>query len=431
MRVRPATWGRISQPRIGLLIAVCMLACKAEPPATQPDAATTPPPQSTIPGGTSAEKPPHDTERLCQLVLEWSIPPAYDVRVPATFEVRDADGNEQYSGDAEVWVRGRSSAQVAKPGYGVELPEPANLLGMGAERDWVVDGLYYDRLLVRDKLGYDLLRGLGEAAAESSLCELTLNGYPFGVHALVERIERDDDRVDIEDGAVSGDAFVVTQTDHECFFTNTVTYGCWKLVSPDQEALGDVEETALWEAFAAWERGASAGAPVSEFVDVDSAVNAVLIEEFFKNEDAFYTSMHAWKDTGGTVHFLPWDLDMTFGQFPYYGNGDYARHDVWIGYRPQLWAWMADDPEFSALLAARWRELRLGPLADDAWPARITELQDILGPAIERNDDLWPIESINYGTYFYEVDSYADEDAHVRAWITDRLLWMDAHIDDW
>jgi spore coat protein H len=345
--------------------------------------------------------------------------------------VYDEDGAEQYAGSAEVWIRGRSSSRVSKPGYGVELPASVNLLGMGAERDWVVDGLYYDRLLVRDKLGYDLLRELGEAAAESSLCELTLNGAYFGVHALVERIERDDDRVDIEDGALTGDAFVVTQTDHECFYTNAVTYGCWKLVSPNETDLGDLEESALWEGFAAWERAVYRAEPVADHVDVDSAVNAVLIEEFFKNEDAFYTSMHAWKNTAGTIHFLPWDLDMTFGQFPYYGNGDYARHDVWIGYRPELWSWMADDPVFSARLSERWAELRAGPLSDESWPARIDHLQSILGPAIDRNDAVWPIESINYGTYFYEVDSYADEDAHVRDWIALRLAWMDEHLADW
>lgn len=384
-----------------------------------------------LPSGGEAPEEGPDTDRLCALSLSWADPPAYDVAVPARFTVADADGVEQYAGDAEVWIRGRSSSRVAKPGYAVELPEAVNLLGMGAERDWVVDGLYYDRLLVRDKLGYDLLRELGEPAAESALCELTLNGAYFGVHALVERIERDDDRIHIDDGAVTGDAFVVTQTDHECFYNNAVTYGCWKLVSPDDDTLPDLQETAIWERFAAWERGVYLGVPVADFVDLDSAVNAVLVEEFFKNEDAFYTSMRAWQDTGGTVHFLPWDLDMTFGQFPYYGDGSYARHDVWIGYRPQLWAWMAEDPEFSARLVDRWAELRAGPLADEAWPARIDTLQAILGPAIERNDAVWPIETINYGGYFYEVESYADEDAKVRDWITRRLAWMDAQIADW
>jgi hypothetical protein len=92
---------------------------------------------------------------------------------------------------------------------------------------------------------------------------------------------------------------------------------------------------------------------------------------------------------------------------------------------------MAEDPEFSARLVDRWAELRAGPLADEAWPARIDTLQAILGPAIERNDAVWPIETINYGGYFYEVESYADEDAKVRDWITRRLAWMDAQIADW
>ena len=167
------------------------------------------------------------------------------------------------------------------------------------------------------------------------------------------------------------------------------------------------------------------------WIDIARAVDAVLIEEFFKNEDAFYTSMHMWKDDGGLLHFVPWDLDMTFGQFPYYPYGDYGNVHIWIDYRPQLWATIGADPVFRARLVERWVELRSGLLATNAVLARIDRLQAILGPAIARNDEVWPIEAINYGGWFYEVSSYADEDAHVRAWLTERLSWMDANIADW
>jgi hypothetical protein len=423
-------------PAIVHVFIPALLSCVATPteldPHTGLDTTVDIPPEAdaaveVLPAAEPVEALP-DTERLCQLALTCDTMPAFDTRVACTLRVAAEGGRVDWDGDAQVWIRGRSSSSVAKPGYGVELPEPTDLLGMGGERDWVIDGLYYDRLLVRDKLGYDLLSAMGGWAPESALCELTLNGAYFGVHALVERIERDDDRLDIADGSASGDAFVVTQNDSECLHTNTTTYGCRKLVSPDDGNLTADARVALEAWFVDWEASIVAGEPVSTYIDVDSAVDAVLIEEFFKNEDAFYTSMHAWKDEGGTLGFVPWDLDMTFGQFPYYPYGDYANVHAWIEYRPLLWTTIAADPEFHARLAERWAEVRAGPFATDAVLARLDALEAILGDAIVRNDEVWPIEQINYGGWFYEVDSYADEDAHVREWATERLIWMDANI---
>lgn len=396
----------------------------------------------TIPGLPAV---PAATEALCQIALDCDVLPTRDTKVPCRLRVARADGTVDWDGPAEVWVRGRSSSQVVKPGYGVELRDAggadaaADLLDMGGESDWVVDGLYYDRLLVRDKLGYDLFRAFSPdgRAAESALCELRRNGEYFGVHSLVERVKRDDDRIYIADGSTTGDSFVLTQTDEDCFYTNRTTYGCWKLVSPDDGDLTPDGAAALAAWLAGWEDdilAVEAGADPAllwERVDMDSAVDTLLLEELFKNEDAFYTSMHLWKDAGGKVHFVPWDLDMTFGQFPYYPYGDYGNPEVWIDYRPPMWATMGLDPVFRARLAERWAELRAGLLSEAALFGEIDRLQAILGDAVGRNFAAWPIASIDYGDWFYEVESYEDEDAHVRAWLTRRLAWMDANIGAW
>ena len=419
-----------------LLLGCVQTAAPVDSPAPLADD-----PTEVIPAADPGPEPPLETERLCRLDLECAVLPTRDVKVPCALTVTTESGNVEYSGSAEVWVRGRSSSQVAKPGYGVELNDgamvavSANLLGMGSDSDWVIDGLYYDRLLIRDKLGYGLFRSWGgkeQYAAESALCELWRNDDYFGVHALVERVKRDDDRVDIADGSESGEAFVLAQIDEDCFYTNTATYGCWKLVSPG-DPTGESEE-AMRRFLAGWEAHVLAApslgdwSQVWETTDMDSVIDTVLIEEFFKNEDAFYTSMHLSRDAGEGIRFIPWDLDMTFGQFPYYPYGNYGAYDVWIGYRPPLWTQFALDPEFRERLGARWAELRAGSLDEGAIYARMDALQAILGDAIRRNDEVWPIESINYGGWFFEVSSYADEDAYVREWMHQRLAWMDANI---
>lgn len=430
--------------RYDVRVILLLAAACTRPTVSLPDRES---PEDPVDTGVAAEdlpasdapEPEPFTEQLCQLTLDCPDGLIRDVRTACTLQVRTEAGDVQWDGPASVWIRGRSSASVVKPGYGVELRDEAgedvgaDLLGMGGEADWVIDGLWYDRLLVRDKLGYDLFRSWNDEGrtAESALCELTLNGAYYGVHALVERVERDDDRVDIDDGRESGLAFVLTQLDEDCFYTNTTTYGCWKLVSPDAEAMSPEGAAALTTWLTELEAAITAGDAdgIWARVDRDSVIDTILLEEFFKNEDSFYTSMRSWKDTDGKLHFVPWDLDMTFGQFPNYY--DYGNPHRWIQYRPPLWVAMAATPGFHDRLAERWAELRAGPLAQDAVFARIDALQAILGPAIERNFTTWPISGIDYAGLFYPVTTYDEEDDHVRAWIELRLAWMDDNVASW
>lgn len=398
--------------------------------------------------GDSAEPEESDPlDGLCQLAMDCTdVVDSETEKVPCTLTVTDQDGVVWYDGGAVAWIRGRSTSYVPKKQYGVELRDErdesvaADLLGMGLESDWVINGNYYDRLLVRNKLGFDLFQSWGEEeryAPQSALCELTLDGEYRGAYTLVERIKRDGSRIDIERDDGEGGSFVMKQNDEGCFYTNTTTYGCWKLIYPNEDDIseGSAEGITAW--LSGWEAAVVSTDPYDDetgvftYVDIDSLVDIVIIEEFFKNEDAFYTSMHLWKDQGGLIHFTPWDLDMTFGQFPYYPYGDYDNPEVWIDYRPQLMTVMAAAPEFQDRLGARWEELRAGPMQLEAIYAEIDRLQGIYGEAIDRNFALWPIETINYGGYFYEVSSYEEEDAYVRDWIERRLAWMDENIGNY
>ena len=105
-------------------------------------------------------------------------------KIPCSIVIEDGHGELQYEGPVGVEKRGRSSQAFPKPQYGVELwvgpaeDASANLLGMGRDSDWILNGAWIDRALFRNKLAYDLFQSFGgpeRFAPESAFCELTLD----------------------------------------------------------------------------------------------------------------------------------------------------------------------------------------------------------------------------------------------------------------
>lgn len=308
-----------------------------------------------------------------------------------------------------------------------------DMLGMGRDSDWIVNGQYLDRVLFRNKLVYDLFQSLGgpeRYASETRFCELTLDGDYKGVYTLGERIERETTRVDISNEGEPGESFIVKLDDVDGFHANAVGYGTWQLVDPKDTPDAEARVSAYltqWEEAILGPDPADPDTGVFAYLDMDSAVDFVLLQEFAKNMDAYQLSVYLWKDTEGKMFFAPWDLDLSFG-YPYYD----CSAEGWLVRAPWVDA-MASDPAFHDALVARWTDLRQGPLAEDAILERIAGYDLTLGAAVERNFERWPIEDIAYETDFVEdwlcpVSTYPEEHARVLDFISGRLAWMDANI---
>ena len=123
-----------------------------------------------------------------------------------------------------------------------------------------------------------------------------------------------------------------------------IANGSWRLVYPheDRATAEQVAGVSLWlSSLEDIVTGADTATSVFALVDLESAVDFVLLEEFAKNSDAYYLSMHVWKDVGGKLRFSPWDIDLSFGQ-PNYNNSE--SPEEWILYRPALIRAMAREP---------------------------------------------------------------------------------------
>lgn len=365
--------------------------------------------------------------------LDCATPPVADGKVDCTLHIEDQDGDVQWDGVAGVSLHGRSSLDFPKPQLSIELRDsddndlPADLFGMGEESDWMLNGMYIDRALFRNKLCFDLYRDLTaerEWAPESVYVELTWQGEYYGVYQLEERVDHGAGRAPVPDDDGNGTSFIV-RGDEEGF-PSALQYGRWAVVYPPEAAQTHAVLASVQARLIAMETAIAAQDETTwQQVDLESAVAFVLMEEFIKNNDAYYLSHHAWTGEDGRIRFTPWDVDLSLGQ-PNYNDNE--NPESWIAYRPALVADLAAAPGFSARMASMWAEWRAGALSDATIDAWLAANPTLLGDAVDRNFTRWPIEEIQFGGTLYAVTSYDDEITRVSDFVHARVLWMDVNV---
>ena len=360
-------------------------------------------------------------------------------KIPCDIAIGDGLGGAVHQGRIGIERRGRSSLGFPKAQYSIELrsetdaEQAVDLFRMGRDSDWILNGMYIDRALFRNKLFFELFQGLGgpeRYAPQTRYCELTLDGDYRGIYLLTEKIKRDDDRIALADDGGAGASFIIKQ-DETGFHQVGVANGSWQLVYPNEltATQPQIDGVSAW--LDAWQAAVDGTSDTDVFtlMDLESAVDFVLLQELARGNDAFFLSMHVWKDVGGTLHFTPWDLDLSLGQ-PLYGDSTLTTG--WIGYRPLLVQALANDARFQARLVDRWNQLRQSEFSAQAIEAHIQRYLATIGDRIDENFARWPIEEIQFlDNQLPPRSSFEEEMEVVRGWIDGRLAWIDAHIGEY
>jgi len=378
----------------------------------------------------------------------------------------DATG---YEGPIGIEIRGQSSQQFPKKGYGVELWTAAgadtsvSLLGMPADEDWVLSAPYSDKTMLRNAITYELGRKMGNWQPGFRWCEVYLNGSYNGVYMLVEKIKRSAGRVDInklKPDEISGDdltgGYIVKVdktwglTANEYFNTypsnryyNARTY-TFTYVYPDYDVIVSQQKSYIQNYMLTLENtlnGASFKDPVNGFrkyMDVGSFVDFQVINEFANNVDGYRYSTFFYKkkdSDGGKLFAGPiWDFDLSYGNvdyfpmnlategwlYPHYGPND--------GYPMHWWARLMEDEDYRQAFAKRWKALRAGPLNTDSVMNDIDEQTRYLDKAIARNFSRWPILGVYVWPNYFVGATYIQEIDYLKNWMRNRLQWLDGNV---
>jgi hypothetical protein len=368
-----------------------------------------------------------------------------------------------YDGQISIELRGESSIwYYPKMSYRIETQTESgsnnnvSLLGLPAENDFVLYGPYGDKSLIRNVITYRLFEQFGHYSPRTRFVELVINGDHKGVYVLTEKIKRDKNRVNMakitpEDVTLSdmsgGYLLRVDKTsalapeefwespypspvpDHHPVIFQYYD-PAYDELTPDQRDyirnyLAEFEQMLVSQDFS------NPGNGYRSFLDISSFTDLMILNEFVKDVDGFEFSHYFYKqkDTNGgkLVNGPPWDYNLTFGNSNF--TPDVHLTDNWthtLSNTIWWWARVMQDPWFRNQVYCRWDELYTSVLSQENVGNLIDSTILVLGDAITRNYQRWPILYLEVWPNSFIGQNYAEEEAFLRTWISDRLTWMDS-----
>jgi len=373
-----------------------------------------------------------------------------------------------YDGFIGIEVRGSSTRMFPKQAYAFETRDENGenlnvpLLGMPEENDWILYAPYSDKSMLRNVLTYHLARRMGRYASRTRFCEVVINGDYRGVYVLLEKVKRDNERVDIEgltpedrdgdavtggyiikldkfDGAEQGgwasDYPPPANANRQIFYQYHEPKA--SEITPEQTAyiqgyMRDFENLMASSTYA----DSTTGYPAR--IDVDAFADFFLLNELSKNVDGYRLSTFLNKDRdsndGRLVVGPIWDFNLAFGNADYYNGAQFSGfqvdfsipQDTWQV--PFWWGRLLEDEAFQGRLRSRWDHLRAGPLQSDSLFAFLDTQVALLEEAQVRNFVRWPVLGLYVWPNAFVGQTYAQELTYLKDWLLQRLAWLDFNI---
>jgi hypothetical protein len=379
---------------------------------------------------------------------------------------RITDEPTEYNGRIGIELRGQTSKDLfPKKPYSIETRDESgannnvSLLGMPKENDWVLHNPYSDKSLIRNALTYILAGEIMEYAPRVRMVEVLVDGDYKGVYLLTEKVKRDKNRVNIsklkpdseditggyilkfdkgqgrEVGFVSPTKPISGRSQETRFLWHYPKFD--EITDPQatyiKNFINDFETVLLSESFADSLEG------YSKYIDVETFINYLFINEIGRNVDGYRLSTFMYKDRDekdGRLKMGPvWDFNLAFGNANYCEGGNFSGwghdfnsfcpDDYWVIHF--WWKRLLADPAFKKQIKERWNKLRTQAFKNEAVFNTIDSLQNLLtiNGAAQRNFDRWDALGQWVWPNNYVGQTYAQEITFLTNWTRDRLNWLD------
>lgn len=356
---------------------------------------------------------------------------------------------------ATIKYRGASSySKFDKKQYRIKFyknkkdsAKEVSLAGMGANSEWVLNGPYLDKTLIRNKLVYDLARELNGWAPDTRFVELFVDGEYQGVYLAVEPVTNGESRLRLaEFGLLSGETAYIVNRDRidtgseeidTWGKTNGYTYNALYIRYPSKNKITEKQKEYIQKDISEFEQ-ALYGKNFSDkrigyqaYIDMDNWVDYFIINEFAMNYDAGNLSTYLYKELDGKLQLAVWDFNNGFDNYQWFRTETDVLHTVENSWFERLW----QDEAFRERVCERYVQLRKTTLSDEHIAEKIASYQEELGEAVDRNFKVWGYsfkENLLAGTSkegtSRNIRSYEEAMKQLTDTIRERLAYLDKEL---
>lgn len=369
--------------------------------------------------------------------------------VEARFELTNGTrefSSSDYIGMGEVKGRGNRSWKQPKKSYSIKLNEAFSLLDIPETKKYAIVANYDDRSMLKNYITYRagaLLEGMGYMP-QCEFVEVYLNGSYNGVYLLVERIDGENDAFGMNepismenlDGDcffekdISGKADEMSDIVFDCPYWANQSKDCFVLQYPELTGEAEIAEVVKYlNNYMVRVDNAIMGRsdePYTQYVDVDSWVDFIIMQEISKNVDGnLKTSCYMYKRAGDDKIYMAtlWDFDIAYGGASW-DNADllhnaYADCPTGTGVTdfmtinsscPWFYSLYTNHPEFREKIKAAYAEYRSTIVPE--LKRMINEQGAYLVKASEHNAEVWD-------------GDFANGVSDLSGWLNCRIDWLD------
>ncbi len=346
------------------------------------------------------------------------------------FELDSDESSERIDPlEAEIKIRGETSATYPKVGYRIEFLNDVkkSLLGMRKDDDWQLFASYYDYTRLKVKLSFNLWRNLLSANHSTAILPRTryvllyFNGNFQGLYLLAEKNDRKLFGIEKTSATNYTNSSVIFQAKD---YTNFTEYEKekWEQDWPNEDEHLYVKDKILPTLinFVNNSENSTFYHPQNGIFSNFSEINLIdyfLFNFFILHGDFWDKNYFIVRNSHDTLFYLvPWDFDISFGQnaTTEYDNETIPISEIRL--KNRLYDRLLGNQTFWQNCSKRWDELRNSVWSNESIFNALSTIYSECKPYIQLDLNIWDQP--------YNSEKYIDQ---LKDWISDRLDFCDDH----
>jgi hypothetical protein len=346
--------------------------------------------------------------------------------VRATIKLEGIGVYEDYEGTTGIRGRGNSTWGLPKKPYRLKLDTKAPLMGLSAEKDWILLANYLDETLMLNAVASKMAKMLEMPFTNTMIpVDVTINGEYMGNYMFTEHKEVETNRIDVTNDGVLLE--LDTYYD-ELWKFRSDNYNLPVMIAyPELEDYpmveAEIEKDKIKADFQLLENAIfDSSFPNNDYlnyIDIDALVNYLIVYDLTRNHEINNPkSTYIHKQKNGKYMMGPiWDFDWAFG---FNGHdkhfGSYSGPLLYGGLGGAFFSRFLEDPKVQELYRQKWASFKTSKLPELLM--YIDNYADLIELSQERDYQKW-----QRGTGNFKGDVQS-----LRSWIENRASYIDGYI---